>query len=149
MGRIPRVRQTYFYRAPPERVFAALTDPKLLPTWFADRATVVLRKGGSFALAWGEYTMRGRVRRVVAPERLVVTWVDTTEDGRRFETEAQFDLVPKGRGTLLTITHRGFKKGKRWVALYGAIQSGWAHYLTNLRSVLEHRVDLRSPHNAR
>jgi uncharacterized protein YndB with AHSA1/START domain len=148
MARIPRLRHTYYYRVPPERVFAALTDPKLLPTWFSERASVVLRKGGRFSLSWGEYTMDGRVRRVVAPNQLVVTWVDTLDGDRRFETEAQFDLAPKGKGTLLTVTHRGFKKGKRWVAQYGAIQSGWAHYLTNLRSVLEHGVDLRSPHTA-
>jgi hypothetical protein len=41
------------------------------------------------------------------------------------------------------LTHRGFKSGKKWIALYGSIQSGWTFYLTNLRSVLERGVDLR------
>jgi uncharacterized protein YndB with AHSA1/START domain len=84
------------------------------------------------------------VKVVDPPRRLVLTWVDRLQGGKVFETEVQFDLRKRRRGTRLTVTHRGFKSGKKWVALYGAIQSGWAHYLTNLRSVLEHGTDLWS-----
>jgi hypothetical protein len=87
--------------------------------------------------------MRGKVKTADPSKTLRVQWVDRFE-GKVLETEARFVLVKRGKGTQLTVTHRGFKAGKKWVALYGAIESGWAYYLTNLRSVLEHGIDLRS-----
>jgi uncharacterized protein YndB with AHSA1/START domain len=110
---------------------------------------VALRKGGSYRLTWAAgYTMRGKVRSADPPKQLSVRWIDRFEGGRVFETDARFSFSRRGKGTQLTVTHRGFKSGKKWVALYGAIQSGWAYYLTNLRSVLEHGVDLRSNRDA-
>jgi uncharacterized protein YndB with AHSA1/START domain len=149
MARVPPIEQTFYYALPPNRVFAALTEPKALAGWFVEKADVTLEKGATFRLTWpGGYTMTGRVRSVRPPSRLGLSWIDQFEGGKVFETEVRFDLRRRGKGTLLTVSHRGFKKGKRWVALYGSIQSGWAYYLTNLRSVLEHGVDLRSSQDA-
>jgi uncharacterized protein YndB with AHSA1/START domain len=148
MAKAPPIEQTYYYAARPSEVFAALTEPDRLATWFLDSARISLKKGGSFRFVWqGGYSIRGKVKKVDPEKLLVLAWIDRFESGKVFETEARFDLEKKGKGTLLTVTHRGFKKGPKWVQLYGAIQSGWAHYLTNLRSVLEHDTDLRSPHD--
>lgn len=145
MAKIPRIRQTYYLAVPRERVFTALIDPKELAGWFVEKAVVTPRKGGSFRLTWpGGFSMRGKIRKIEPPSLLEVDWIDRLEGGRIFPTRARLELGKQGRGTLLVVTHRGFKSGKAWVALYGAIQSGWAMYLMNLRSYLEHDTDLRS-----
>lgn len=148
MAKIPRIEQTFYYAASPAQVYAALTDSNRLTKWFVDSAEVALKKGGAFRLTWeAGYAMRGKVKEVDPEKLLVVAWVDRLEGGKVFETEARFDLTKKGKGTLLKVTHRGFKKGSKWIGLYGAVQSGWAYYLTNLRSVIEHGTDLRTRHD--
>ena len=149
MAKPPSVQQTYILTSPPARVFAALTDPKQLTKWFVAKAAITPRKGGNFRLSWGKaYTMRGRVLEFDAPRTLRLAWVDHMDGGRAFETEARFVFAKHGRGTKLSVTHRGFKSGKKWIALHGAISSGWAYYLMNLKSVLDHGTDLRSASDA-
>jgi uncharacterized protein YndB with AHSA1/START domain len=144
MAKPPRVEMSYYYAAPPAEVYAALTEPKRLTTWFAPEARVTLRKGGTYRLRWpGGVSMRGRVKKFEPGRLLVIDWIDRLEGGRVFETEARFELERTGRGTLLSITHSGFQKGPRWTALYGGVTFGWTYYLLNLRSVLEHGTDLR------
>lgn len=145
MAKISPIHQTYYYAAPPARIFSALTDPRQLARWFVKKAVVDLRKGGPFRLTWSSgYVMRGKVRAVEPAKRVDLLWVDRIGGTKVLETVARFDLKRRGRGTLLTLTHRGFKSGKKWVGLHGEISSGWAYYLVNLRSVIEHDVDLRS-----
>ncbi len=144
MAKIPPIEQTYYFAVPPARVFAALTQPRKLTTWFLEKATLTPKSGAAFQFTWrGGFTMKGKVDAISAPRRLELEWVDRFDGGRTFQTKVRFSLRKKGKGTILTVTHRGFKSGKRWVWLHGAIQSGWAYYLMNLRSVLEHGIDLR------
>lgn len=144
MAKIPAIEQTYYYAAPPDRIFAALTEPDELAKWFVEKAVFPHRARAAFRLSWkGGYTMKGKVLAFDAPTRLRLQWVDRFEGKKVFETEVEFSLRKKGTGTLLTVKHRGFKSGKRWIGLYGSIQSGWTFYLTNLRSVLERGMDLR------
>jgi uncharacterized protein YndB with AHSA1/START domain len=145
MAKAPRVEQSYLIGASPARVFAALTQPRQLARWFVASAVVELREGGAYRLTWGPgVTMKGKVRSVSAPTKLVLDWHDRLPGGKKFETVARFKLRKRGTGTLLTVTHEGFGSGKSWVGLYGAVQSGWAYYLQNLKSVLEHSTDLRN-----
>ncbi len=145
MAKVPSVEHSFYYSAPPRVVFAALTDPKQLARWFVEKATVDLRDGGAYRLTWpGGFSMRGRVLSFEAPRKLRIEWNDKFPGEKVRTTEARFSLQKHGRGTLLTVSHRGFKSGKSWVALYGGVQSGWAYYLTNLRAVLEHKIDLRA-----
>ena len=149
MARPPSIRQTFYYKVSPERVYRALTEPSELVKWFPDRAQISLKPGGRFYLTWkAGFTMRGKVKAVKPPTELRVTWIDRIPGVSTFETEARFKLVGKGKGTLLTVHHSGFESGQRWISLYGAVQSGWAYYLTNLRSVLEHKIDLRTSNDS-
>lgn len=67
--------------APPERVFAALTDEAELTRWFAEHVEVELREGGEFRF-WGKSTWgtpyrwhaHQKLLRVEAPNLLVFTW---------------------------------------------------------------------------
>jgi len=61
-------------------------------------------------------------------------------------TRVTFKLKPKDKGTLMQMTHSGFKKaGDAWVETYAQTHSGWAYFLTNLKSVLQAGHDLRRP----
>jgi uncharacterized protein YndB with AHSA1/START domain len=145
MGKLPPVEQKYLIGASPEKVFAALTQPKQLARWFVQSAVVELREGGDYRLTWAPgVAMKGKVRSFSAPSKLVVDWHDRISGGKAFETVARFRLRKRGKGTVLSVTHDGFRSGKSWARLFGAVQSGWAYYLQNLKSVLEHGTDLRT-----
>jgi uncharacterized protein YndB with AHSA1/START domain len=141
------VRQRYYYDAGPDVVFKALTKPKKLVKWFLEEAKIKPKEGSSYTFTWEEgLSHTGKVERVVLDRSLVLSWPDTIK-GKVYKTEVSFTLTKKGKGTLLEVVHTGFKEGPDWVWLYGAIQSGWAYYLTNLKSVLSEGVDLRSKYD--
>jgi uncharacterized protein YndB with AHSA1/START domain len=73
------------FEAPRDRVFAAFTDPALIPEWWGPRGTTTIvdqmdvRPGGSWRFAMrdrdgGETGFRGTYREVVPPERIVQTF---------------------------------------------------------------------------
>jgi len=141
------VKQRYFYNADPDEVFNALTKPKRLVKWFLEDAKIKPKEGSSYTFTWGGgFSHTGKVEKVVTDRSLVLSWPDTIK-GKVYTTRASFTLAKKGKGTLLDLVHTGFKEGPDWVWLYGAIQSGWAYYLTNLKSVLNEGVDLRSKYD--
>ena len=145
MAKIPSIEQTYLIGAPPAKVFAALTQPRELARWFVQSAVVELREGGAYRLSWGpQVAMKGKVRSFTTPTKLVIDWHDRMPGGKAFDTVAKFKLRKRGKGTVLIVTHEGFRSGKAWVRLFGSVQSGWAYYLQNLKSVVEHGTDLRT-----
>ena len=66
--------------APPERVWAALTQPDALSAWFGTHASVDLRPGGQIDFTWddpatGDHSTNGGVIEVVdAPRRFAFRW---------------------------------------------------------------------------
>ncbi|HEV7132204.1 MAG TPA: SRPBCC domain-containing protein [Gaiellaceae bacterium] len=110
--------------APPEAVFDAWTHPDVLRDWWSaspelrpGSIEVDLRVGGRYRLtmvdadgvehvAFGEYVTVSR------PERLAFTWsweeshADAV-DGNGTLVEVEF--TPDGDGTLVTLTHTGFR----------------------------------------
>ena len=146
MAKIPAIEQSYYYAVPVAKVFAALTKPAVLTQWFLAAAQIDPEKGGSFRFTWrGGYTMKGKVKTFEPPRKVAYQWLDRRGKGKVFETLVRFELRKKGKGTVLKLTHKGFRSSKEWIELYGRIQSGWAYFLVNLRSVLEHGTDLRLP----
>jgi len=142
------ITQTYFYEATPEAVFGALTEPRRLTKWFLKSAKIKPVEGSTYTFAWEGYDRQtGKVIKVVPNRLLVLTWPNSVK-GKMLETDARFTLKKKGTGTLLTVKHTGFKEGDDWVWLYGAVQSGWAYFLMNLKSVLTQGKDLRSKDDA-
>ncbi len=140
-----KIRQSYYIGAPPDVVFAALTDPSQLTRWFLSKAKVDLRKGGRVEFTWmGGHKMTGKVKAVVAGKEIAYAWHDEIGKGKKAKTLAEFSVSRKGEGSMLKLTHSGFGDSKAWIELYGAIQSGWAYYLTNLKSILSGGKDLRS-----
>jgi uncharacterized protein YndB with AHSA1/START domain len=145
MAKSPAVKETFYYDVPPARVFAALTEPKGLCRWLLEDAEFELRKDAPFRFRWiGGYSMKGEVRKFRKGRTVELAWNDRPPKGKTMRTVARFELKAQGPGTLLALRHTGFKAGRRWLLLRSSVQAGWAYYLTNLRSVLEHGVDLRS-----
>jgi len=141
------VEQEYYYEASPQKVFAALTKPKKLVRWFLNDAKIKPKEGSGYTFTWeGGTSHTGKVKKVVPDRTLILTWPDRIK-GKLYETEVTFALRRKGDGTILKVTHTGFKEGDDWVSLYGAIESGWAYFLMNLKSLLSEGVDLRSKHD--
>jgi uncharacterized protein YndB with AHSA1/START domain len=70
------------FEAPRDRVFAAFTDPKLIPEWWGPTTVVDqmdVRPGGSWRFVFhnadgSESAFRGTYREVIPPERIVQTF---------------------------------------------------------------------------
>ncbi len=53
----------------PSRVWASLTDPKLLAQWLADEVTLELRPGGEASFRIGDQRRSGWVEEILAPDQ--------------------------------------------------------------------------------
>ncbi|HYK93597.1 MAG TPA: SRPBCC domain-containing protein [Thermoplasmata archaeon] len=136
--------QSYQFVSSPKEVFRALTEPARLVKWFLSGAKVELRTGGAFAFDWlGGYHMESTLTRFRSGRSVGFLWVDRLPSGKLARTRAEFQVTKKGRGTILRLRHSGFRDPEH----FAECSSRWAYYLTNLKSVLDHRVDLRSPHD--
>jgi uncharacterized protein YndB with AHSA1/START domain len=113
------------FNAPPERVFKAWTDPKILAQWWGNdeyRASAPyldLRVGGAWQSPMagpnGEvHTVSGVYRLIDPPRRLVMTWAWEQADGSRgHETILEITLEPAGAGTRLKLVQGVFADSKQ------------------------------------
>jgi uncharacterized protein YndB with AHSA1/START domain len=141
------LRLQTFIHASPAKVFRAISDPEFLPRWFMDRATLEPSKGGHYSFTWdGGPTHTGTLLEYVRGKRLTLTWQWPGQE-RLGVTRLRLSVEPKAGGTVLRFVHSGFTRGGAWGDLYeGAIQ-GWTYFMMNLKSVLDHGHDLRSPYD--
>src|SRR5437867_1455022 len=139
------VKQRYFIKAPPSKVFKALTEPRLLKKWFLTSAKMSPRKGGNYTVNWSEgMGQSGKVLSYTRDKSLSLTWPQVQRGKPLGMTRATFRLRAKDEGTILDVSHTGFKSGTLWNENYASVCSGWAYFLMNLKSVLQHGRDLRS-----
>jgi uncharacterized protein YndB with AHSA1/START domain len=106
------------FKAPPERVFAAFTDPKVMAQWWGPEGMtcpvceIDLRVGGKWRTCMrgdaGEHWVSGVYREVVRPRRLVLTWAWEENGVRGHETVVELDFLPAGRNTRVVLNHLGF-----------------------------------------
>jgi uncharacterized protein YndB with AHSA1/START domain len=105
------------FKAAPERVFRAWTEPAQIARWFGPRETKVLEaafdahSGGRFmihaTLAAGEdLRVSGTVQEAVPNAKLVYTWAWQSTPER--ESLVTVEFKPDGEGTLLVLTHEQF-----------------------------------------
>jgi uncharacterized protein YndB with AHSA1/START domain len=140
-GKTLTIRQSYYLRAPVKKVFRALTEPTKITKWFVGEARLDPRRGGTYRFTWlGGYRHGGKVLEFIKNRRLALEWPTP----RLGKTRVTFTVRPRGKGTQLRVVHSGYKTTPAWLEMYGGTQSGWAYYLMNLKSVLEHGNDLRS-----
>lgn len=112
-------------KAPPEKVYAAWTDPAQLAKWFGPKDIAALRVeldprvGGRFRIvmrgtdaceetgqAGAEHHVSGVYREVMPNEKLVFTWAWRSTPER--ESLVTVLIEPDGAGSLLTLIHEQF-----------------------------------------
>jgi uncharacterized protein YndB with AHSA1/START domain len=130
--------------APPETVFAALTQPALLRKWWGPHGfttpavEVGLRVGGRYRFRMqppeGEaFHLSGEYLEVDPPRRLVFSfrWEEPDPDDR--ETVAELSLEAVGQDTELSLVQGGFATEAR-LELHRA---GWTDSFEKLRDLLD------------
>lgn len=138
------------FDAPRDRVFAAFTDPKLIPEWWGPTTVVDqmdVRTGGSWRFVaqnadGSEIAFRGNYREVTPPERIVQTFemegpwgnahVETATfeemgDRTKFTTTLLFDTTEERDGVLTHGGERGMNESyARLDALLARLAGGAA-----------------------
>jgi len=116
--------------APPEIVFAYLTDSQRFVRWMGVGAVLDPRPGGRYRIdVDGEHIVSGEYQELDPPRRLVMTWGweghPTVPPG---STTVEITLTPDGGATVLKLRHHGLPdEGER--RLHAA---GWKQYLSQL-----------------
>ena len=93
--------------APPERVWAIVTEARHLAGWFSDEAEIDLRPGGAMLLTWhGHGSYRARVETVEEPHTFAFRWL-RREDAEG-STLVVMTLGAEGASTRLRVVESGF-----------------------------------------
>jgi uncharacterized protein YndB with AHSA1/START domain len=128
--------------APPEKVYAAWTNPQKMTRWFGPanarigsvQADIDARIGGRFRISFStddEYHEAGGVYREVVPnQKLVFSWAWHSTPER--ESQVTISLKPDGDGTLLTLHHEQFFDS----AARDGHERGWTGMLDNLEKYI-------------
>ncbi len=136
---------TRSFHASRKRVFRAWTDPEELKKWWKlgegwtlDIAEVDLRVGGSFRIGvksthdGSVHLVRGTFREVIAPERLVYTWIVEDAGPGAGESLVTVEFRERGSSTEVVLTHDGLNtKESR-----DTVQTGWMLVLQGLQKLL-------------
>ena len=113
---LPSVTIVRRIKARPAKVYAAITQPKLMMQWWSPDAGPTLsaeadvRPGGRFSVVFRllngeEHNPRGIYREVVPEKKLVFTW--QWQGSPEGESLVTFLLEPFDGGTELTLIHEG------------------------------------------
>ena len=101
-------------RHSPQKVWRALTDPKLLAEWLLPVADLELAPGSPFTFKTQAYpgwdgTVNCRILEIEAQRKLSYTWVV----GDMLDTVVTFTLTPTASGTRLSLVQSGFKPDQK------------------------------------
>jgi len=138
---------TRVFDAPRQLVFDAYTKPELLQRWLTGRpdhsmpiCEIDLRVGGAYRYVWRgpdgmEMTSRGVFRKVVVPERVVVTerFEPTWYEGEAVNTTT---FVEQGGKTTVTLTMQCASKEVRDGILKCGMERGVAFSFDQLEDML-------------
>src|SRR5260370_28512367 len=122
--------------AAPETVFALLTDPMQMRSWFAELVEADPRPGGVFRISGpAGVSIEGTYLEVVANRKVVFTWggVEGLKPG---QSTVEFLLEPDGKGTLVRLRHYGLPE-----PTVESHRRGWAYSgLAKLKDAAEGRT---------
>ena len=117
------------YRAPIEKLWAALTIPERLADWFGE-AEVDLRTGGSIRMSWnGSKHTEMQITVCEPPRSLAWVWSIAGKP-----TLVRFDLASEPGGSSLTLTHSGVP------AAGEGVRAGWHAHLEAIPAAIAGRA---------
>lgn len=136
--------------APPERVFAALTDPSQLARWFTNESCPVkswemdARLGGRYAYATkkgsvvvnrvDEFECHGEILEFDPPRLLTYTWIGNWHVNKELRTTVRWELNPTATGTHVKVTHSGLAQEQVAREDY---RGGWPGVVEKLKEFVE------------
>jgi uncharacterized protein YndB with AHSA1/START domain len=138
--------------APPEAVFAAITDSEQLKQWWGDgenykveRWEGEVRVGGRYRSigkghAGDPFEVTGEYVAVEPPHLLVYTW-EASWTAAVPASVVRWELNPSAGGTRLRVTHSGFRQYPQMIQMYS---NGWPGVLGWLKGFAERTVAARS-----
>lgn len=129
-GKLPSIDLTFYLQSSPSKVFRALTDSETLVKWWAAKPSVSPEEKKFSLMFDNGFEIDGEISNFKKNKSISFSWV---------EGIASFELYNKGKGTILKLHHDGFKSPEA----LARSSAGWSYYLTNMKSVLDHGIDLR------
>jgi len=133
-----------WYRARPDVVFRALTEPALLERWFRPSPDVTvkvadldLRVGGRYRFTFHfpddrTAAVGGEYRTIARPHLVVFTWTwEPPDPNAGIDTLVTIDLNEKDGGTELALTHTSFPTEE----IMRQHERGWGAVLDSLRQL--------------
>jgi uncharacterized protein YndB with AHSA1/START domain len=144
-----RIERDVLIEAPLDTVWAIVTEPRHVGSWFSDSAEIDLRPGGEATLTWQEHgTVHARVEKVEPPHAFSFRWARPlgAEPDEGNSTLVAFSLSAEGESTRLRVVETGFRE-LRWTedekATYAQEnEKGWDHELGELREYASKQVGL-------
>lgn len=127
------VKEIYI-AATAEDIFPYLTSSRQYVLWMGLDARIDARPGGVYKIDLnGIDSVIGEYLEVDPPRRLKFTWSCIGRDNTIPDdlSTVEIELLPKGNGTLLRLTHRGPDRAGR-----DRHDAGWDHYLARFALVL-------------
>jgi uncharacterized protein YndB with AHSA1/START domain len=127
-------------RQPPERVFAAFTDPAQIERWYAIEASVDPRSGGTFRVRLRDGQVRDATIDIWDPgRRLRLIYMPDARlpkpGGGPLVEDVLFDVKP-GR-TVVRVLGNGVPGEREWDAYFVWLRRGWTYWLHALKTMLE------------
>jgi uncharacterized protein YndB with AHSA1/START domain len=146
-----RIEQEIVIDAPLDVVWAVVTEPEHVGTWFSDSAEIDLRPGGEARLTWEEHgTARAWVEKVEPPHSFSFRWARPVDDEPRKgnSTLVEFTLSAEGESTRLRVVESGFQEldwSEDEKATYAEEKrQGWDFELGELREYVSAQVRPRA-----
>lgn len=109
MERQDEIVQQIEIAAPPERIWAAITEAGQLAKWFGDSATVDFRVGGRIRFGWSQFddsVAHAVIERIDEPSTFAYRWWMDGEDEAK-ATLVTFDLTASDDTTTVTVVESG------------------------------------------
>lgn len=106
-----RIERDILIEAPVEAVWAIVTEPEHVGSWFSDSAEIDLRPGGEAILTWEEHgSARAWVEKVEPPHSFSFRWARPVgaEPRKGNSTLVEFSLSAEGEHTRLRVVESGF-----------------------------------------
>ena len=132
--KMPDIVHDFPIKAPPSRVFAAITTPADLDEWWTRRSSGEPKKRAAYELWFGEkFEWRARVTKCVADREFELDMTRASPDW--LGTKVGFRLTPSEDGTAVQFYHSGWRQANEHMRTSSFC---WAMYLRILKRFLEH-----------